>query len=201
MANVIPLSKTTVDRQLKINYRPISLLASLSKVIEKVVFMRFYNFLLDIGFLNPMQSGYRPGDSTVNQILYLTHKIYEAFELGKEVRVVFLDISKAFDRVWHKGLLYKLKLIGVRDPLLSWFESYLLDRKQRVVIDGQFSQWKNINAGVPQGSVVGPLLFLVYINDITENLETNPILYADDTSLFDIVESPDITSVKSNNDL
>ena len=78
-----------------------------------------------------MQSGYRPGDSTVNQILYLTHKIYEAFEQGKEVRVVFLDISKAFDRVWHNGLLYKLKSIGVRDPnLVSWFESYLLDRKR-----------------------------------------------------------------------
>jgi hypothetical protein len=137
------------------------LLDSLSKIIERVVFKRLYNFLLDIKFLNPLQSGYRPGDSTVNQLVYLVHKIHEAFEQGKEVTMVFIDIrpSRAFDRVWRKGLLHKLKLIGVGGPLLSWFESYLSNRKQRVVIDGQYSQWKNINAGVPQGSVLGPLLF------------------------------------------
>jgi hypothetical protein len=160
-ANVIPLFKTKVDRESKLNYRPISLLDSLSKIIERVVFKRLYNFLLDIKFLNPLQSGYRPGDSTVNQLVYLVHKIHEAFEQGKEVTMVFIDIrpSRAFDRVWRKGLLHKLKLIGVGGPLLSWFESYLSNRKQRVVIDGQYSQWKNINAGVPQGSVLGPLLF------------------------------------------
>ncbi|CAB4037834.1 Hypothetical predicted protein, partial [Paramuricea clavata] len=134
-ANVIPLFKTKVDRESKLNYRPISLLDSLSKIIERVVFTRLYNFLLDIKFLNPLQSGYRPGDSTVNQLVYLVHKIHEAFEQGKDVRMVFIDISKAFDRVWHKGLLHKLQLIGVGDPLLSWFESYLSNRKQRVIID------------------------------------------------------------------
>ena len=200
-ANVIPLFKTKVDRESKLNYRPISLLDSLSKIIERVVFTRLYNFLLDIKFLNPLQSGYRPGDSTVNQLVYLVHKIHQAFEQGKEVRMVFIDISKAFDRVWHKGLLHKLKLIGVEGPLLSWFESYLSNRKQRVVIDGQYSQWKNINAGVPQGSVLGPLLFLIYINDITENLESYSLLYADDTSLYDIVDNPDTSSTKLNNDL
>ena len=97
--------------------------------------------------------------------------------------------------------VHKLKLIGVGGPLLSWFESYLSNRKQRVVIDGQYSQWKNINAGVPQGSVLGPLLFLIYINDITENLESYSLLYADDTSLYDIVDNPDTSSTKLNNDL
>ena len=80
-------------------------------------------FLLEIEYLNPLQSGLRPGDSTVNQLVYLVHKIYDAFEKGKEVRMVFLDISKAFDKVWHKGLLYKLESLGVRGSLLKWFES------------------------------------------------------------------------------
>ena len=79
---------------------------------------------------------------------------------GKEVRMVFLDISKAFDKVWHKGLLYKLESLGVRDPVLKWIKSYLTGRKQRVIIDGQSSDWREIEAGVPQGSVLGPLLFL-----------------------------------------
>jgi retron-type reverse transcriptase len=115
--------------------------------------------------------------------------------------MVFCDISKVFDKVWHKGLLYKLKTIGVRDPLLGWFESYLTNRKQQVVIDGKSSEWQCIKAGVPQGSVLGPLLFLIYINDITENLETDCFLYADDTSLYDIVDTPVMSLVKLNNDL
>ena len=135
-----------------------------------------YNFLLEIGFLNPLQSGFRPGDSTVNQLTYLVHKIYYALEQGKEVRMVFLYISKAFDKVWHKGLLYKLELIGIRDPLLGCFRSYLSDRKQRVVIEGQSSNWQSINAGVPQGSVLGPLLFFIDINDITENLHSDCLI-------------------------
>lgn len=199
-ANVTPIFKKD-DRQLKSNYRPVSLLNAFSKIIEKVVFTRVYNFLLDINFLNPLQSGFRPGDSTVNQLVYMVHKIYDAFERGKEVRMVYLDISKAFDRVWHKGLLLKLKTIGIRDPLLGWLTSYLSQRKQRVVIDGQSSNWSTVSAGVPQGSVLGPLLFLIYINDVTENLKSDCLLYADDTSLFDIVDDPATSSQKLNNDL
>ena len=162
LANVIPLFKKD-DRQLKNNCRPVSLLPSLSKICEKIVFARLYDFLLDIGFLYKYQSGFRPGDSTINQLIYIIHQIYLAFESGKEVRVVFLDISKAFDKVWHARLLKKLEALGVRDPLLSWIESYLFNRKQRVVVEGQSSEWANINAGVPQGSVLGPLLFLIYM--------------------------------------
>ena len=84
------------------------------------------------------------------------------------MRAVFCDISKAFDRVWHRGLLYKLRRIGISGSLLSWFANYLKDRKQRVVLPGASSNWSIINAGVPQGSILGPLLFLIYINDIVE---------------------------------
>jgi hypothetical protein len=83
--------------------------------------------------------GFRPGDSSVNQLILITHKMYEGLEQGNEVRMVFLDISKAFDKVWHKGLLYKFERLGVRDPLLKWFKTYLTGRKQRVIIDGQSS--------------------------------------------------------------
>ena len=191
-------------RQSKINYRPVSLRDSLSKITEKIVFTRLYTFLLEIEYLNPLQSGFRPGDSTVNQLVYLVHKIYHTFEKGKEVRMVFLDISRDFDKVWHKGLLYKLESLGVRGSLLKWFESYLSNRKQRVVVDGQTSSWCTIEAGVPRGSVLGPLLFLIYINDITMNIhsdKSNCLLYTDDTSLFDIVENPNDSADKLNHDL
>ena len=108
MPNVIPIFKKD-NRQSKENYHPVSLLSSLLKVCKKIVFIRLYNFLLEIHFLN-FQSGFRLGDSTVNQLVFIVHKIYEALEEGKEVRMVFLDISKAFDKVWHKGLLRRLEI-------------------------------------------------------------------------------------------
>ena len=109
------------------------------------------NFLMEIGFLYKFQSGFRPGDSTINQLIFLVHKIYEALEGGKEVRVVFLDISKAFDKVWHAGLLRKLEALGIQSPSLQWFESHLCNRKQRVVIEGQCCDCRSINSGVPKG--------------------------------------------------
>ena len=115
--------------------------------------------------------------------------------------LILILASKALDRVWHLGLLFKLKSIGIRDPLLGWLMSYLSHHKQRVVIDGQSSNWSTISAGVPQGSVPGPLLFLIYINDLTQNFKSDCLLYADDTSLFDIVDDPVTSSLKLNNDL
>ncbi len=121
------------------------------------------------------------------QLVYIVNKIYQALERGHEVRVVFLDISKAFDKVWHKGLLAKLKSVGINGSLLQWFESYISDRYQRVTIDGAGSGWERIEAGVPQGSVLGTLLFFIYINDTPDTVASTCFLFADDTLLMDKV--------------
>ena len=130
LANVLPLLKKD-DRQLKTNYRPVSHLPSLSKICEKVAFFHLFNFLNMIGFFYKFQSGFRLWDSTVMQLIYyIVHEIYEALEEGSEMRAVFLDTSKAFDRVWHPSLIAsKLTSIGVERNLLNWFRSYLSCRK------------------------------------------------------------------------
>ena len=108
----------------------------------------------------------------------------------REKRAVFCDISKAFDRVWHDDLIQKLQAAGVTGEVLALFKSYLSNRRQRVVIPGATSDWTFIWAGVPQGSILGPLLFLVYINDIVTDIDSNICLFADDTSLYIIVDDP-----------
>lgn len=138
------------------------------------MFKYLYNHFLDNNILSSFQSGFTPGDSTVNQLTYLYNTFCHALDSGKEVRVVFCDISKAFDRVWHAGLIHKLKAAGISGKLLKWFVSYLENRKQRVVLPVAQSNWNFIHAGVPQGSILGPLLFLLYINDIVS--EIGPIL-------------------------
>ena len=138
---------------------------------KKLVFKYLYNHLQDNNMLSSLQSGFIQGDSTVNQLAYLYHMFTEALDAGKGVQIVFFDISKAFDRVWHEGLIYKLKAAGVSGDVLRWFQSYLSGRCQRVVLPGSFSEWVYIKAGVPQGSILGPLLFLLYISDIVKILE------------------------------
>ena len=199
-ANVTPVHKKG-DLSLVSNYRPISLLNSVAKLFEKLVFKYLYNHLQDNNMLSSLQSGFIPGDSTVNQLAYLYHIFTEALDAGKEVRTVFCDISKAFDRVWHEGLIYKLKAAGVSGDVLRWFQSYLSGRRQRVVLPGSLSEWVYIKAGVPQGSILGPLLFLLYINDIVKNIGSNIRLFADDTSLFIIVDNPTTAALCLNSDL
>ena len=114
---------------------------------------------------------------------------------------MFCDISKTFDRVWHKGLIRKLEAAGITGTVLRWFTYYLKDRKQRVVIPGAKSNWNYIKAGVPQGSILGPLPFLIYINDIVSEIQSNIRLFADDTSLYVIVQNPDSAALCLNVDL
>ena len=199
-ANVMPIHKKG-SVNLCSNYRPIALTSCLSKIFERCVFKHVYNFFLDHNVISVLQSGFKPGDSTAFQLIDIYNTILQAIDNGKEVRAVFCDISKAFDRVWHSGLLAKLNSCGIRGKLLAWFNSYLSDRSQTVVINGFHSVSKPVLAGVPQGSVLGPLLFLVYINDLTTGITSNIRLFADDTSLFIVIEDARIASDVINNDL
>ncbi|MCW4309281.1 MAG: reverse transcriptase family protein, partial [Candidatus Thiodiazotropha endolucinida] len=128
-ALVCPIFKCG-DQAAVTNYRPISLLSCLEKVPERIIFKHLYNHLHDNSVLTPLQSGFIPGDSTTNQLTFLYNTFCQALDSGKEIRVVFCDVSKAFDRVWHKGLLCKLKAAGISGSLLSWFDSYLSNRRQ-----------------------------------------------------------------------
>ena len=183
------------------NYRPVSLLSNLDKAFERLIFKYVYNHFLENNILTSFQSGFRRGDSTVNQLSYLYNTFCQALDAGKEVRAIFCDISKAFDCVWHAGLIHKLKSAGISGNLLSWSTNYLTGRKQRVVMSGVQSAWNFISAGVPQGSLLGPLLFLLFINDIVHDIGSSIRLFADDTSLYIIVEDPNVAAELLNADL
>ena len=182
MANVVPVHKKR-DKQILKNYRPVSLLPICGKVFERLVYNSLFEYFIENGLISPNQSGFTSGDSCTNQLISITHEIYQFFDDGFEVRGVFLDISKAFDKVWHNSLIYKLKQNESASDLQDTLTNFLKGSKQRVVLNGQYSTWTNIEAGVPQGSILGTLLFLIYINDLPENLVSNPKLFADDTSL------------------
>ena len=202
LANVTPILKKG-DKQLIKNYRPISLLPIRGKILENIIFNNLYVYLHTNNLITKNQSGYRPGHSTTNQLLYLLDEIHQAFDstTSLEVRAVFHDISKAFDKVWHDGLIFKLEQNGISGNLLKLFQNYLSNRKQRVVQNGTFSDYSSIESGVPQGSVLGPLLFLVYINDLERNIKSNFKFFADDTMLFSIVKYPEISANDLNHDL
>ena len=195
-SRVVPVPKGGDSSDIS-NHRLISLLSNIDKALERLVFKYLYNHFRDNNIITSFQSG----DSTVNQLTYLYNIFCHVLDSGEEVRVVFCDISKAFDRVWHAGLIHKLRAAEISGKQLKWFVSYLEHRKQRVVLPGAESTWNCIHAGVPQGSILGPLLFLLYINDIVTEIGSNIRLFADDTSLFIIVENPNVAAVIINSDL
>ena len=160
--------------------------------MKKIIFNNLYSYLNANNLITKNQSGFRPGASTTNQLIYLVNEIHMTFETPNslEGRAVFLDISKAFDNVWHEGLIFKLKQIGIYGSLLKMFGNYLHNRKQRVSLNGSYSDYSIVESGVPQGSVLGPLLFLVYINDLERNIKSNIKFFADNTMLFSVVKDP-----------
>ena len=189
MANVSAIFKGKGKDNDPTNYRPISITSCLGKIMEKIIFKYLYNYLQEHEILTKYQSGFRPNDSTTNQLLEIYHIILENLDKGKDIKFIFCDVSKAFDKVWHRGLLHKLNKYGISGNLHKWFESYVCQRQQRVINEGFKSTWMTTTAGVPRGSVLGPYLFLLYINDIVEKIKTNIRLLANDTSLFTVIEN------------
>ena len=151
--------------------------------------------------ISEYQSGFKPTDSTINQLAYLCNEFTKVIDESKEIRVVFLDISKAFNRVWHQGLLAKFRAIGFSENIVEWFSSYFENHKQRVCLGGIVSAWLSIFAGVPQGSILGPILFSIFINDIVKYIGTNIRLFADDTILYKVVHNIDLAAAELNIDL
>ena len=147
--------------------------------------------------------GFRSGDSTTNQLIDLVDETRQSFDNTKslEVRAIVLDVSKAFGKVWHDGLIFKLKQSGVSGSLLKLLQNYLNSRKQRVVLNGSPADFPTIESSVPQGSVLGPLLFLIYVNDLEKNIKSDINFFADDTMLFSIVNHPVISANDLNHDL
>ena len=184
MARVTPLHKGDDTHNVE-NYRPISILPMLSKIIEKVVHAQLSQHLNHNKFLYHHQYGFRRGHSTVQAVAQLNNWTLQYMDQGKVVGSLFVDISKAFDSLNHKILLGKLDSLGVSSQSLRWFKSYLSERKQSVVINGSVSDPRSIQLGVPQGSILGPLLFNIYINSLPNAInDAKMILYADDAVLL-----------------
>ena len=183
-AKVIPIYKKA-DSALFSNCRPLSLLSCFSKILERLVFDRCVNYINNQEILNDKQYGFRPKHSTYMAIAQLVDKIANAVEKNETTIGIFLDLSKAFDTIDHSILLHKLEHYGFRGIVLEWFKNYLSNRIQYVAFNNCTSDLGNITCGVPQGSILGPLLFILYVNDITYTSNIlDFILFADDTTIL-----------------
>ena len=189
-ANITPIPKGTSPTQFSSDYRPISITPVLSKIYEKLLVKRLYKFVSKRNILPSTQFGFRKGLSTTDALLTLLHDLQSSLDCGSEIRVLSLDFSSAFDLVNHEALLYKLKLIGVGGPIFNVFKNFLTNRQQRTCVDGSFSSFNPVLSGVPQGSVLGPLFFILYTADMWYDLENQLIAYADDTTLYAPIVSP-----------
>ena len=165
------------------NYRPVSLLPALGKALDKIQSQRLLTHLVKNNLISTHQFGFMPGRSTTMQLLYITDRWIRALEKEHQVSAVFLDFQKAFDKVWHHGLLHQLATLGISGWSLKWLSSYLTDRQVAVRIRSTLSENKSISCGVPQGSHLGPVLFIVFINSLTDKTAIPTEIYADDTTL------------------
>jgi hypothetical protein len=184
------------------DYRPISLLSCVGKLAERVIKNRLYNFLEGTNLIVKEQSGFRNKRGTADNLLFMTQKIQECLNRGKKVCGIFFDISKAFDKVWHAGLIYKLIYLGVPMYIIRFIKSFLSDRFFKVKINDAYSEPHPITCSVPQGSVLGPLLFLVFIGDVPlSNIKSTSYsaLFADDLSSIFFFKKPGkiIKSIKT----
>jgi hypothetical protein len=189
-ANVVPIYKKGNKLEVS-NYRPVSLLPIISKILERCVLNRIIELIRPK--ISRMQYGFMKGKSTVTQIITVLANIHNIFDNREKTDVIYFDLAKAFDSVPHTLLIHKLQSFGIHGRLLNWIRDYLTDRMQRVTCDGYNSSWLPVSSGVPQGSILGPILFIIYINDLPDILapETLCAIFADDTKIYRQVQNED----------
>ena len=187
-ANVVPVYKKGA-KYLPINYRPVSLTCICSKLMEHIIASQMGNHLEKNGILDRNQHGFRKGLSCETQLLEFVEDLHRSTGKGRQIDAVVMDFSKAFDKVPHKQLIYKLHEYGLENKTVTWIEHWLIGRSQTVVVEGRSSQTVPVTSGVPQGSVLGPILFLLFINDISQGTSSKIRLFADDTIIYRPVRS------------
>ena len=164
------------------NYRPVSLTSVICKLLERLIKDHLVDFLVKNKLINPSQHGFSKARSCLTNMFL--EDVTKWVDEGSPVDIIYLVFKKAFDKVPHQRLLLKLKAHGIGNGMINWIEKLLIDRRQRVVVDGEVSNWKSVLTGVPQGSVLGPILFLLYINDLDDDITSKVLKFADDTKVF-----------------
>ena len=187
-ADITPIFKKG-NKHEAANYRPVSLTSVCCKTLEHIICRHILNHLDEHRILTKLQHGFRSGHSCESQLVITMEDIMCKYDQKKQVDLVILDFSKAFDTVPHRKLLHKLKNYGVRGNILRWISSFLMDRHQRVVVKGEVSSKCTVDSGVPQGTVLGPLLFLCHINDLPLSVSSQVGLFADDCLLYREINS------------
>ena len=171
------------------NYRPVSLTSICCKLLEKIIRDDIVKYLEENGFLVDNQHGFRGGRSCLTQLLEIMEIWTGWLDRGLAWDTIYLDFSKAFDSVPHERLLLKIKQMGIKGQLLKWISNFLHNRYQRVVVGEEKSDWSHVKSGIPQGSVLGPILFIIFINDLPDCVKSLLKIFADDTKIFKIISS------------
>jgi hypothetical protein len=199
-ANISPIYKKG-DRTLASNYRPVSLTSICSKVMEHIIHSNIMKHFDQHSILTDKQYGFRRGHSTESQLILTIQDLAQSLNNKAQVDMIIMDFSKAFDVVPHNRLLLKLNRYGIHNKTHAWISGFLKHRVQRVVVGGEHSTWTDVDSGVPQGTVLGPLLFLAYINDLPDNISSNVRLFADVCVLYrEIKNEFDSTSLQEDLD-
>ena len=189
-ANVTPLFKKGSKQQPE-NYRPVSLTSQICKVVESLLRDALVQHLDKHNLIRDSQHGFRKGYSCASNLLMFLETVTAAVDSGCKVDTVYLDLAKAFDKVPHQRLMSKLRAHGIGGLVSGWIEAWLRDRQQCVCLKGSCSGWRPVHSGVPQGSVLGPVLFLIFINDLDKDVSSNVLKFADDTKVYRVVMNSD----------